>query len=241
MKSQLWQKKRQGGHLGDLARTVTLLIPTHLSPASFQVGQKHQAAFIPGRLFLHSPFQNVCKVGFFGDPGCHYTLCHPPWFLLKLGLSVAWKSPSRQAIPRDLLVSASTLLSPRSHLHGLGLELRACACVGSPTLTREALELLLKWSLSSTQVWVAQAEEMRVQGRFSLNSREARRKEEKLHWKLRSGGRSLSTWELQRYRTRKARVRSEAWISHQEFGFTEAPEAEPGGWVLHGGKDHSLP
>lgn len=58
--------KRQGGHLGDLARMVTLLIPTDLSPASFQVRQEHQAAFIPGCLFLSSPFQNVCKVGFFG-------------------------------------------------------------------------------------------------------------------------------------------------------------------------------
>lgn len=132
MKSQPWQRKRQGGHLGDLARTVTLLIPTHLSPASFQVRQEHQAACIPGCLFLSSPFQNVCKVGFFwgGDPGCRYTLCCPPWFLLKHGLSVAWKSPSRQAIPRDLLVSASALLSPRSHLHGFGLELRACALCG---------------------------------------------------------------------------------------------------------------
>lgn len=57
--------------------SITLLIPTHLSPASFQVGQKHQAAFIPGRLFLHSPFQNVCKVGFFWGPWMSLYLVPP--------------------------------------------------------------------------------------------------------------------------------------------------------------------
>lgn len=51
----------------------------------------------------------------------------------------------------------------------------------------------------------------------------------------------MNTWELQRHRTRKARVRSGARTSHEEFGFAEAPEADPGGWILQGGKDHSLP
>lgn len=113
---------------------------------------------------------------------------------------------------------------------------------GVPCEHSEALELLRKWSLSSTQVWVAQAEEMRVQGRFRVST--AEKQEEKRKYCIGSsgvGGGSLNTWELQRYRTRKARVRSGAWTSHQEFGFAEAPEAEPGGWILQGGKDHSLP
>lgn len=124
--------------MGDLARTV--YHPSHSYPlvTSFLPGRTKASGCLHPRTSLPTFSFPKCMQSrvFFGDPGCHYTLCHPPWFLLKLGLSVAWKSPSRQAIPRDLLVSATALLSPRSRLHGLGLELRACACVGSPTLTQ---------------------------------------------------------------------------------------------------------
>lgn len=113
----------QNGHSSHSYPFVTSFLPSKTRAS----GCLHPRMSLPKFSF---PKCMQSRVFLGGDPGCRYTLCCPPWFLLKHSLSVAWKSPSRQAIPRDLLVSASALLSPRSHLHGFGLELRACALCG---------------------------------------------------------------------------------------------------------------